>query len=148
MAMHLPLYLLSPEPAAKANMSGSDRATFRHLTSQQSDLDLSLDIWTAVLLLFHDHDWEISILRAALQSDPFYIGALGSSFTHTQRQNSLRALGVGEEELARITGPIGAIPAARDAHTLAISALAEIIDAYRQSLTQNTTVPHFSARAI
>jgi xanthine dehydrogenase accessory factor len=131
-SMRLPLSVLSTDPEAKAYIAGSDRARFAHLTSPLDHTEFPLDRWTAVLLLFHDHDWEPNLLRTALAGNPFYIGALGSSRTHANRLAALTDLGVSAEDLGRISGPIGVIPAARDAHTLAISALAEILDAYRQ----------------
>lgn len=147
-SMRLPLCLLSPDPTAEAHTVGSDQTTFMHLKTQNAHLELTLDSWTAVLLLFHDHDWEIGLLQTALRGDPCYIGALGSSRTHQQRLATLKTLGIPENDLARITGPIGVIPAARDAHTLALSALAEIIDTYRQMLAQHVAAPKASAFAI
>lgn len=140
-SMRLPIFLLSPDPAAEDQLAGSDRANFVNLKTQDAHLELPLDSWTAVLLLFHDHDWEVSILQAALLGNPCYIGALGSARTHHQRLATLKTLGMTDMDLARITGPIGIIPAARDAHTLALSALAEIIDTYRQMLALDAALP-------
>lgn len=147
-SMRLPIFLLSPDPAAEDQLAGSDRANFVHLKTQDAQLELPLDNWTAVLLLFHDHDWEVSLLQAALQGNPCYIGALGSSRTHHQRLATLKELGMTDKDLARITGPIGIIPAARDAHTLALSALAEVIDTYRQMLALDVTPVKPSAIAV
>ena len=90
--------------------------------------DLGADPWTAVVLLFHDHDWELSILKSALDSDAFYIGALGSRRTHGNRLEMMRKAGAPDHDLERISGPIGLVPSMRDATTLAISTLAEIVD--------------------
>lgn len=87
---------------------------------------MQLDAYSAVLLLFHDHHREIAILRAALETPAFWIGAQGSRTVHARRQQDLRALGLGPAQLARLRGPIGLIPDARDPVTLAISVLAEI----------------------
>src|SRR5690606_4977313 len=38
---------------------------------------LSADPWTAVVLLFHDHEWELPILEWALATPAFHIGAQG-----------------------------------------------------------------------
>jgi len=132
--MGLPVTLLSPDHNVANVVLGSEQGSFQHLTSPQSTLEIPLDEWSAVLLLFHDHDWEPAILMAALDSNAFYIGALGSASTHVQRLLNMENLGIKRSALARISGPIGVIPAARDANTLAISALAEIIDGYRQAL--------------
>jgi xanthine dehydrogenase accessory factor len=79
-------------------------------------------------MLFHDHDWEPGILKAALAGDAFYIGALGSRRTHANRLDTLRKLGVSAADLDRITGPIGLVPSMRNATMLAISTMAEIVD--------------------
>ncbi len=81
------------------------------------------DADTAAIFLHHDLDREIPGLVAALASDAFYIGALGSARTHATR---LARLGVAESAIARIKAPIGLFGPSRDATTLAISVLAEI----------------------
>ena len=88
------------------------------------------DIHTAFVMMFHDHDWEAALLKAALKSDAFYIGALGGRKTHKSRCDMLRQLGVGETDIARIRGPIGLISSVRNASFLAVSVLAEIIEVY------------------
>jgi xanthine dehydrogenase accessory factor len=44
--------------------------------------DMKVDPWTAVIALFHDHDWEIDLLLQALGRRPFFIGATVSRRTH------------------------------------------------------------------
>jgi len=100
---------------------------FDHLKSPRETPDVKDDLWSAVIFLFHDHDWEPHLLTQALAGDSFYIGAMGSERTHAQRLASLEELGA--ENTDRIRGPIGLIPAMRDAQRLAVSVLAEIIDA-------------------
>ena len=87
---------------------------------------LRADRHSAIVLLFHDHEWEASLLQAALASDAFYIGAMGSRATHARRLQALAAQGVAASSLARLTGPIGLIPAVREPELLALSALGEI----------------------
>jgi len=100
---------------------------FDHLTSPNPDHlpDIATDLWTAVVFLFHDHDWEPYLLRQALRGESFYIGAMGSPRTHSARLETLKAMGATGAE--RIRGPIGLIPAMRDANHLAISIMADII---------------------
>lgn len=92
--------------------------------------DLVADPWTAVLLLFHDHEWEHALLEWALGTQAFYIGAQGGAPAREERLERLRAGGHGDAELARITSPVGLIPRARDPAVLALSVLAEIVGAY------------------
>lgn len=99
------------------------------LHSVSSLPDFEIDPWTAVVLLFHDREWDLSILPAALETPAFYIGAVGSRKTHAARLDALRMIGVSEEDLQRLKGPIGLIPATRDPSALAVSVLADILDA-------------------
>jgi len=85
-----------------------------------------IDQYTAIALLHHDLDMEAPMLRAALESQPFYIGALGSSRTHEKRIERLRQQGFASKEIARIKAPIGLFGKARDSGTLALSVLAEV----------------------
>lgn len=88
------------------------------------------DAWTAVLLLFHDHEWERTILRWALDTPAFYIGAQGGLRARMARLDMLAREGVNETQLSRVTSPIGLIPRTREPGVLALSALAEVMGAY------------------
>lgn len=90
--------------------------------------DLQVDGWTAILLFFHDHDWEPAILQGALGTPAFYIGSQGSQRAAATRKLVLAELGVSEDQMARLHGPVGLIHSARDARTLAVSVLAEVMD--------------------
>ena len=90
------------------------------------------DPWTAFVMMFHDHDWEIEILKDALASPSFYIGALGSTRTHEGRLSKLVSDGVSEVACARIHSPIGIVKAMRNASLLAVSALAEIVSVHAE----------------
>ena len=101
------------------------------------DMDpmIQADQWTAIILLFHDHEWEQNILISALNTSAFYIGALGSRQTHANRLDGLRREKIAENKLRQIRGPIGLVPSQRNTSMLAISALAEIIETFRQKVS-------------
>lgn len=103
------------------------------LVSQRGQMCWRFDADTAVALLYHDLDRELPLLRTALASDCFYIGALGSSRTHSRRTKVLHDLGFDAKAIDRIRAPIGLIPKARDASVLAISIIAEVVSAYASS---------------
>lgn len=88
---------------------------------------LSVDDRTAIVLFFHDHEWEPPILIPALETPAFYIGAQGSLKTRDTRHKALLSQGVAIRDLERIKGPIGLIQSARDPGTLAVSVLAEVL---------------------
>jgi xanthine dehydrogenase accessory factor len=113
----------APDLAACADLG----AEIRRLNSAGETPRLDADRWSAVVLLYHDHDWEPALLEAALATEAFYIGALGSRRTQAARLALLRERGATEDQLARIHGPIGLVPSMRHAPLLAISALAEIV---------------------
>lgn len=89
------------------------------------------DAWTAVVFLFHDHDWEPALIAHALEQPHFFLGAMGSKRAHAARCEALRALGVSETAIAGISAPIGVFHSVRDPATLAISVLAEVADRFR-----------------
>jgi len=107
---------------------GKALVRFDHLVDPEKINMNDDDPWTAVVVMFHDHDWEPYILRQALSGEAFYIGAMGSSRTHEIRKLKLAELGLTAETIDRVTGPIGLIPSMRDANLLALSTLAEIVD--------------------
>lgn len=93
---------------------------------------LPLDSHTAVACLFHEHEWEAPILLDALRSPAFYVGALGSRQTQQRRVETLRELGAGPDDIARLKGPIGLFPS-QDPRSLAVSALSEIVKVWNET---------------
>ncbi|MEM1065763.1 MAG: XdhC family protein [Pseudomonadota bacterium] len=121
-----PNLLLSPDPETLEDGASSGCKT-RHITQQSFPDDLGVDDRTAIILFFHDHDWEPPILAGALDTQAFYIGAQGSRRARDARHLMLQSMGVGDDAIARLHGPVGLIPSARDAGTLAVSVLAEVL---------------------
>jgi xanthine dehydrogenase accessory factor len=81
----------------------------------------------AFVVLSHDRAVDVPALAAALGGRAGYIGGLGARRTQAARRDGLLALGLGEDELARIHGPAGLDI---DAHTpaeIAVSITAEIL---------------------
>lgn len=81
----------------------------------------------AVLVFTHDPKFDEPALLAALESGAGYIGALGSRRTHNDREQRLRAAGMGDEALRRISSPCGLDVGARTPSETAIAVLAEIL---------------------
>lgn len=94
--------------------------------------DLGPDSRTAIVTLSHDPKLDDPALLAALASDAFYIGSLGSRRTHAKRLERLREAGVDEEKLARIHAPVGLDIGAETPAEIALAALAEITTALRR----------------
>lgn len=88
---------------------------------------------SAVAALTHDPKIDDPALAAALRSDCFYIGALGSRKTQAGRRERLKQRGFSEGDIERIHGPVGLAIGARSPAEIAISILAEITQTLRQS---------------
>jgi xanthine dehydrogenase accessory factor len=93
---------------------------------------LGLDRYTALIALTHDPKIDDPALRAALKSESFYVGALGSKKTHGRRMERLREAGLSDADLARIHAPIGLDVGAVSPAEIALSILAEIVATLRR----------------
>ena len=90
-----------------------------------------LDRRTALVTLAHDPKIDDPAIIAALNSQVFYIGSLGSSRTHAKRVERLRAAGIDDAGIARIHGPVGLDIKGRSPAEIAISIMAEITQVMR-----------------
>jgi xanthine dehydrogenase accessory factor len=95
---------------------------------------MGLDVSTAVVTLTHDPKLDDPALEAALKSDAFYVGALGSKRTHAKRKERLAEAGITEEQFARIHGPVGLNIGARSPAEIAVSILGQIVEARARRL--------------
>jgi xanthine dehydrogenase accessory factor len=100
------------------------------LSLGQRPATLAADPWTAVVLLFHDHEWEQAILEWVLETPAFYIGAQGGFEARRSRIERLAGLGVPPVQQGRIRSPVGVITHSREPGVLALSVLAEIVGEY------------------
>ncbi|WP_170403398.1 XdhC family protein [Ruegeria arenilitoris] len=87
---------------------------------------IGLDARTAVVLLTHDPKLDDPALQAALNSDVFYIGALGSSRTHAKRVQRMTEAGFSAAQLQRIHGPIGLDIGAAGPAEIAVAIIAQM----------------------
>ena len=85
------------------------------------------DVGTAIVVLTHDDKFDLPALQAALASDAFYVGALGSRKNQKRRNDLLREAGVSDEDIERISGPSGLDIGADSPAETAVSMLAEML---------------------
>ena len=111
----------------------SDEAGVDHSIGLGQAPHLAVDAWTAIPVLFHDHEWERGILPWALGTPAFYIGAQGGRGARETRQAMLEELGLGTAA-HRVRSPVGLFAHARTPSVLALSILAEIVAEYEQLL--------------
>ena len=107
--------------------------TLSHDWADEALAKVPLGPRSAFVALAHDPKLDDPGLIAALRSNCFYIGALGSKKTHAGRLVRLKAEGFSDQDLARIHGPIGLDIGARAPAEIAVAILAEITQALRGS---------------
>jgi xanthine dehydrogenase accessory factor len=87
-----------------------------------------IDERTVITVLTHDPKFDVPVLEVALRLPKVgYIGAMGSRRTHDDRLERLREAGLNEEELSRMSSPIGLDLGARTPEETAVSIAAEMI---------------------
>ncbi len=94
---------------------------------EEAIAEVAPDHQTAIVVLTHDDKFDEPALQAALETDAFYIGALGSRRNQERRRERLLEAGVTEEQLARIVGPCGLDIGADTQEETALSILSEIL---------------------
>jgi xanthine dehydrogenase accessory factor len=88
---------------------------------------LKPDSRTAIVTLSHDIKIDDPALVAALASPAAYVAALGSKSSHAARLERLRAVGISEDQCARIEGPAGVAVNAISAPEIALSIAAGMV---------------------
>jgi xanthine dehydrogenase accessory factor len=87
-----------------------------------------IDGRTVICVLTHDPKFDVPVLEVALRlPEVAYVGAMGSRRTHDDRLARLREAGLAEDELDRLSSPIGLDLGARTPEETAVSIAAEVI---------------------
>lgn len=86
-----------------------------------------VDERTVICVLTHDPKMDVPALVAAVRTPAEYIGAMGSRRTTQDRLVRLREAGLGEDDLRRISAPIGLDLGARTPEETALAILAEVV---------------------
>src|SRR6201997_4880811 len=88
----------------------------------------AIDESTVICVLTHDPKFDVPVLEVALRLPQIgYVGAMGSRRTHEDRMDRLRAAGLTDAELSRMSSPIGLDLGARTPEETAVSIAADII---------------------
>jgi xanthine dehydrogenase accessory factor len=94
----------------------------------QAEVDAGrIDERTVLCVLTHDPKFDVPLLEVALRIPVAYVGAMGSRRTHDEREARLREAGLKDEEIGRLSSPIGLDLGARTPEETAVSIAAEII---------------------
>jgi len=89
--------------------------------------EIALGSDDAVAVLTHDVKFDEPAIVEALRRGCRYVGAVGSKKTQGDRRERLRAAGVGEDELARLRGPVGLDLGGRNPAETALAIMAEVV---------------------
>lgn len=112
----------------RPELEGLDGVTVVELEDIASCIEQAPDD-AAVVILTHDHPLDYHLTLTALKRAPLaFVGLIGSSTKIKRFHSRLRADGVSEEALARLTAPIG-VPGVRgkEPDVIAIAVLAQLL---------------------
>jgi len=98
---------------------------------EEALLNFNIDNRTAIVTLTHDPKLDDAALNAALLSNAFYIGSLGSKKTHNARIQRLKRAKHNKKNIDKIHGPVGLSIGAKSPEEIAISIISEIVKTLR-----------------
>jgi xanthine dehydrogenase accessory factor len=136
MALHLDYRVIICDPR-DAFASSLPLANVHYSRAMPDDAvhELHDQVRTAIVALTHDPRQDDLGLSAALESQAFYIGALGSRRSAQARRKRLESLGFSAAQIERIHGPAGLHIGSKRPAEIALSILAQIT-AIRNGITE------------
>ncbi|UJW81771.1 XdhC family protein [Hydrogenophaga sp. SL48] len=148
MALSLNFEVIVCDPREEQRASWSlDGVTLSHEMPDDLVLRLQPDARTAVVALTHDPKLDDLALIDALQSEAFYVGAIGSRRHTALRRERLREhFGLGEAELDALHGPAGLYIGSKTPAEIALSIMAEVVAA-KNGLQRAALVPVAEGKA-
>ena len=127
MALHLDYRVIICDPREGfAPLEPLADVQYNRLMPDDAVQGLSDQARTAIVTLAHDPRQDDLGLSAALESQAFYIGALGSTRSARARRKRLVSLGYSAEQIERIHGPAGLPIGSKRPAEIALSILAQI----------------------
>ncbi len=114
-----------------------DKSIFKlskKVLSYEAAHQLTIDEYTAVVLMSHDYKWDMQILELFQKQNPPYIGMLGPKKRTLKMQNELQENGnsIDLENTNTFFSPIGLDIGAESPEEIALSVAAEIIAHFRK----------------
>jgi xanthine dehydrogenase accessory factor len=131
MALGLNFEVIVCDPRAEHTRTWAlDGVQLSHEMPDDLILRLQPDARTAVVAVTHDPKLDDLALIDALQSEAFYVGAIGSRRHSMQRRTRLQEhFGLNEAELDALHGPAGLYIASKTPAEIALSIMAEVVAA-------------------
>ena len=131
-------YAFDPSTVGATRLAGMPDDVVRELVP---------DAHTAIVALTHDSKLDEMALMEALQSDAFYVGALGSRRNQASRkERMMQHFGMTEAQLARLHGPVGLNIHAKTPAEIAVSIVAQIIAVKNTPAIENPSAANTSVR--
>ncbi len=131
-------HLVDPRTAFATHARFPHVDEMHHQWPDEALPEIGINNETAVVVITHDPKLDDPALKVALPSLAYYVGALGSPKTHTQRVDRLLAEGVSQAELDRLHAPIGLNIGGRSPAEIGLSIMAQIIAIRNKRLTSST----------
>jgi len=139
MALHLDYRVIICDPRENfAALAPLADVHYSRLMPDDAVQGLSDQARSAIVTLAHDPRQDDLGLSAALESQAFYIGALGSKRSAQSRRERLASLGYSAQQIERIHGPAGLHIGSKRPAEIAVSILAQIT-AIRNGIEQQNT---------
>jgi xanthine dehydrogenase accessory factor len=117
------------DPRTAFTLPGVTRST---LWPDEAMAEIRPDRRTAIVTLTHDPKLDDPALAAALGSEAFFVGCLGSAKTHQARLARLADRGFTAAAISRLHGPVGLAIGARTPEEIAVSILAQLVESLRR----------------
>ncbi|PKO30020.1 MAG: hypothetical protein CVU36_10420 [Betaproteobacteria bacterium HGW-Betaproteobacteria-9] len=148
MALGLNFEVIVCDPREEQRASWSlDGVSLSHEMPDDLILRLKPDARTAVVALTHDPKLDDLALIDALQSEAFYVGAIGSRRHTGLRRDRLREhFGLGDQELDALHGPAGLYIGSKTPAEIALSIMAEVV-AVKNGIERAVPVPVAEGKA-
>ena len=149
MALSLNFEVIVCDPREEQRASWSlDGVTLSHEMPDDLILRVQPDARTAVVALTHDPKLDDLALIDALQSEAFYVGAIGSRRHTALRRDRLREhFGLGDAELDALHGPAGLYIGSKTPAEIALSIMAEVVAA-KNGIQRAKPVPVAEGKAV
>ncbi|MFK8075735.1 MAG: XdhC family protein [Granulosicoccus sp.] len=126
LALDYDVLVCDPRPGFKQAWQVADIPVL-DMSPDDAVLAHATDSNAAVLALTHDPNLDDLALLEALPSNAFYVGALGSKRNYEKRVRRLAGLGLDDEAINRLIGPIGLDIGSRTSAEIAISIVAHLV---------------------
>ncbi len=99
-----------------------------HASPQELISNITMDCSTVVILMTHNYNYDLSVLKLIIDRPLKYIGLLGPKTKLNRMLEDLKNMGmkIGDSELDKLYGPVGLDIGAETSEEIAIAVLAEI----------------------